>query len=204
MLIFKNNLYRKQHGEFLNLSTVQDFSTFFDPYRFVKASLDEEVELLDLIKKHPEEFWGDDLTGFYPRSHRFADLPTLRKLLDILREGLECKKNWYYMNTYHFSLLYDALNRFAYNYNHDSPEEMLKTLPEMQGKSIYFEQFVDDYFFNTVFLLTEDAYNRMSGEEKEKMGYTCPCQFGAINGLKPCPEEMELREAKDYPYPVYV
>ncbi|CCQ91409.1 hypothetical protein NITGR_660002 [Nitrospina gracilis 3/211] len=204
MLIFKNNIYRKQQGELLALSTVQDFSTEFDPYHFVKACLDEEVELLNLIEGHPQEFWRDDLAGFYPRSHRFAEMPVLRKLLEILIEGLEDHEHWYHMNTYHFSLLYDGLNRFAYNYNHDSPQEKLKSLPEMQGKPIYFEQFVDDYFFNTVFLLTEDAYNRLSGKEKQDLGYTCPCQFGAINGLMPCQEEMELQIAKDYPYPVYV
>jgi len=204
MLIFKNNIYIKRDGIQFTPENAPEYFSPFDPYLFIRKCLSEEIELLALFQKHPRQFWKDDLASFYPRSHRFSNIQTLIKLIHILLEGLDRKEHWYHMNTYHFSLLYDALNRFAFNYNHDSKEEMVKVFPDLKGDIINFNLFLKHYFFNRVFLLGEDEYNSLTGEEKEKKGYTCPCQFGAINGLQPCQEEMELTEAKDFPYSVYV
>ncbi len=204
MLIFKNNIYIKRDGIQFSPENAPEYFSPLDPYLFIKKCLIEEIELLDLIRKHPSQFWQDDLVSFYPRAHKYSNLRTLTEMIPILLEGLECNEHWYHMNTYHFSLLYDALGRFAYNYNHDNKEEMLKVFPDLKGNPINFEFFFKHYFFNNVFLLSDDHYNALSGEEKEKKGYNCPCQFGAINGLQPCREEMELTEAKDFPYTVYV
>lgn len=204
MLIFKNNIYIKRDGIQFSPENAPEYFSPFDPYLFIHKCLQEEVELLELFRKHPRQFWKDDLASFYPRAHRFANLKTLSELIQILLHGLDSREHWYHMNTYHFSLLYDALNRFAFNYNHDSEEEMVKLFPGLKGDAVNFKLFLRHYFFNYVFLLQDEEYNALSGEEKEKKGYTCSCQFGAINGLQPCPEEMELIQAKDFPYSVYV
>jgi len=108
------------------------------------------------------------------------------------------------MNTYHFCFLYDVLVRFSFNYNHDNKEGRLANLPELAGKTFQIELFINEYFFNTVFLLKDEQYNSLTREKKVKLGYDCPFQFAVINGLTPTKEEMELQSSSDYPYSIYV
>ncbi|NIQ02642.1 MAG: hypothetical protein GWM98_21620, partial [Nitrospinaceae bacterium] len=159
---------------------------------------------LSFLERQPREFWKEDALKFYPRAHKVGGLPTFRKLLTILQQGWAEPATWYHMNTYHFCFLYDILARFCFNYNHDNRVERLQTLPELQGREVPFDRFVEEFFFNTVFLLSEDEYNALSREEKESRGFTCPCQFAVIHGLAPTREELELRASKDYPYSIYV
>lgn len=205
MLIFKNNLYEKK-GRNVGAETKHpiEYYEWFDPLHFVKTTLMEELDGIDMIKRQPASFWSEDAKRFYPNAHKIGPLPTLQELVKILIKGLEDETYWYHMNTYHFCVLYDVLRRYAYNYNHDSREERMKTLPELNGEAIHFDLFVRDYFFNTVFLMSEDDYASLSAEEKLKRGLTCPCQFGVINGLLPTQSEMALKETKDYPYSIYV
>ena len=128
----------------------------------------------------------------------------MKTLLENLWEGLLAQDDWHHMNTYHYCFLYDVLIRFAFNYNHDNNEERNNTLPQLKGKPLRIKIFFQEYFKNTVFLLSEDEYNAMTGEEKIEKGYDCPTQFGVINGLTPTREEMDLIPSKDYPYSIYV
>ncbi|MEE9258431.1 MAG: hypothetical protein V3U37_02710 [Nitrospinaceae bacterium] len=206
MLIFKNNIYERTEPGVAGFSRTPDaeYNERFDPRNLIKNSLEEEEELLSFIQRQPKEYWKEDIKKFYPYAYKTGGLPVIRNLLQILGEGLDCPAIWYHMNTYHFCLLFDALARFSFNYNHDNREERIKSLKELRGRPIYFENFVKDYFFNTVFLMEEDKYNALSPEEKKKKGFNCPCQFGVINGLAPTREEMELKESEDYPYSIYV
>lgn len=206
MLIFKNNIYdRKSLGLFnLTRSPDPDYDDWLDPLHFIKTVLSEEEEILSFLERQPREFWREDARKFYPHAHKIGALKILIEFLQILEEGLENPSTWYHMNTYHFCFLYDVLIRHTFNYNHDNREERVRLLPELRGKPIYFELLVKNYFFNTVFLMDKDQYNSLTGEEKLRRGYDCPCLFAVINGLAPTREEMELKKAKDYPYPIYV
>ena len=181
-----------------------EYDELFNPLHLLEVVLDEEDELLDFLERQPKEYWGQDLKKFYPQSHKIGGLPIFRNLLHVLADGLEDPAVWYHMNTYHFCFLYDVLVRFAFNYNLDNRQERLNALPELKNKPLHIESFFGDYFFNTVFLVSEDSYNSLSREEKLKLGYDCPCQFGVINGLVPTREEMELQSSRSYPYSIYV
>ena len=202
MLIFKSDIY--ENADLKLQALVPENPPGLDPYKFIRSSLDEELELFSIVERHPKEYWTEDIRSFFPKSSYFSNYKILKQLIQILRDGLEDPGQWYHMNTYHFCLMYDVLNRNAYNYNHDNQNEKRKTYPELRGQPMKFDSFVKVYFFNTVFLLDQDKYNALSGEQKIQLGYTCPCQFGVINGLQPCPEEMELKKSKDYPYTVTV
>lgn len=202
MLTFKSDIYENANLKFP--AWVPGDPPGLPPYKFIQNSLNEETELFAIVERHPKEYWTEDIRSFFPKAHYFSNYNILKQMVHILQEGLEDASHWYHMNTYHFCLLYDLLNRNAYNYNHDNQDERRKAYPELQGQAMKFDSFVKNYFFNTVFLLEEDNYNGLSAKQKIQLGYTCPCQFGVINGLLPCPEEMQLKESKDYPYTVFV
>ena len=206
MLIFKNNIYSRKEMGLTTLSPTPDieYDARFNPLHLIEVALKEEDELLDFLERQPKEYWVQDLKRFYPRAHKVGSLPVFRNLQRVLTIGLENQTTWYHMNTYHFCFLYDVLVRFAFNYNQDNREGRLDALPELKGKPLHLESFVNDYFFNVAFLMDEDKYNSLTREEKLERGYRCPCQFGVINGLTPTREEMELQSSRSYPYFIYV
>ncbi|PIQ95956.1 MAG: hypothetical protein COV67_12150 [Nitrospinae bacterium CG11_big_fil_rev_8_21_14_0_20_56_8] len=206
MLVFKKNIYDKKEWESFGASRVADpeYKRRFDPHHFVEVALVEEEEIISFLERQPKQFWGEDGKKFYPHAYKIGGIEIIKKLLSILKQGFQDRSTWHHMNAYHLCLLYDVLIRFAFNFNHDMDEERLKSLPELQGKALQVDLFVKEYFTNTVFLLDEDRYNSLTPEEKLKLGSDCPCQFAVINGLLPTREEMELREARDYPYSIYV
>lgn len=204
MLIFKKNIYENRN---LNLGPAQkhpiEYYDWFDPFKFVKSGLEEDLDVIEVIGRQPSVFWKEDAKQFYPNAHKIGALPIILELIQILIKGLD-NSLWYHMNTYHFCVLYDILTRYAYNYNQDSRDERVKYFPDLRGEVIHFDLFVKDYFFNTIFLMNEDNYNSLSADEKRKRGFICPCQFGVINGLLPNQNEKNLKEAKEYPYSIYV
>ena len=203
MLIFKKNIY-EDYGPSPDHADLSKYPCAFSPFEFIKAALEDEVSLLEIAKKQPVQYWEEDSRQFYPNANKVGNLVLLEKFQSILLEGLIQKDHWFYMNTYHFCVLYDILYRFTYNYNNDIQEEKLKALPKIKAASIPLLLFIKDFFFNTVFLLDSEKYNSMSPEEKRLQGFTCPCQFGVINGLMPTQEEMALKVSKDFPYQLYV
>ena len=206
MLIFKNNIHDRQEMGLTTLSPTPDieYDARFNPLHLIEVALKEDDELFDFLERQPKEYWAQDLKRFYPRAHKVGGLPVFRNLQRVLTIGLENQTTWYHMNTYHFCFLYDVLVRFAFNYNQDNREGRLDALPELKGKPLHLESFVNDYFFNVAFLMDEDKYNSLTREEKLERGYKRPCQFGVINGLAPTREEMELQSPRSYPYSIYV
>ncbi len=206
MLVFKKNIYDRSelNSPGWSRSPDPDYDAWFDPKDLITSALEDEGEVLDFIGRQPAEFWRQDTEKFYPYADKMGGRRVLQNLHEILQEGQQCEQNWYHMNTYHFCYLYDVLVRFSFNYNHDNQEERIRMLPNLRGKNLHLDLFIKNYFFNTVFLLDEEKYNALSPQEKKKMGYDCPCQFGVINGLTPTRDEMKLKQSRDYPYSIYV
>ncbi len=205
MLVFKNNIYEAK-SVFPSTGTQSDpeLTHGLDPYEFIKISLLEEKDVVQFVEKQPRTFWDEDARNFYPNACKFGSFLTLRKFLFILLEGLGAKPAWHEMNAYHFCYLYDVLSRNAFNYNADNREERINSLPHLNARPLNFNLFVRDYFFNTGFLTSPDHFNSLSGAEKKEKGMDVPCLFSVINGLKPCLDEMVLKETRDYPYTLYV
>ena len=206
MLIFRNNIYDQQEvnpNRHLSCSDIEG-RKISNPYNFLSVALREEFDVISFLQRQPTEYWAQDSKKFYPRSHKMGNYSTFIDILNILIDGLENRKTWQTMNTYHFCFLYDVLVRFSFNYNHDNKKGRLESLPELKGKPFRIEMFIKDYFFNTVFLLNEDQYNSLTRPEKIKLGYDCPLQFAVINGLFPTNYEIKLQPSSNYPYSIYV
>ena len=148
MLILKNNIYEPYNLNKPNVSVTPDadYNQRFDPRRFIEVALTEEKEILSFIERQPQPYWREDLLQFYPHAGKANSLTYLKEIRQILKTGLKKSSIWQYMNSYHFSFLYDVLVRFAFNYNHDNDEERLNCLPEMEARPIYFENFISNYF----------------------------------------------------------
>ena len=206
MLVFKNNIYEPYNLNKPNVSVTPDadYNQRFDPRRFIEVALTEEKEILSFIERQPQPYWRGDLLQFYPHAGKANSLTYLKEIRQILETGLKKSSIWQYMNTYHFSFLYDVLVRFAFNYNHDNDEERLNCLPEMEARPINFENFISNYFYDRDFMMDETHFNSLTHEQKYPLGYDRPSLFGVINGLIPTREEMALKESKDYPYSIFV
>ena len=206
MLIFKKNIYdqREISPNLYPPSSDIEYDELFDPHNLLFVALEEESDVISFLKRQPAEYWPQDSKKFYPIAHKMGSYTIFDNLLQILKCGLGDHDTWQAMNTYHFCFLYDVLVRFSFNYNHDNKEGRLDNLPELAGKTFQIELFINEYFFNTVFLLKDEQYNSLTREKKVKLGYDCPFQFAVINGLTPTKEEMELQSSSDYPYSVYV
>ncbi|QPJ65671.1 MAG: hypothetical protein G3M78_09810 [Candidatus Nitrohelix vancouverensis] len=203
MLAFKKNIYSSQTTG--SLDTLDALGApAIDPVELLQIALKDERETIDFLERQPRDYWHEDGKKFYPHLYRVGGPEIMRTLLENLLEGLESKSCWHHMNTYHYCFLYNVLIRFSFNYNHDNREERKAVLPQLKGGPLNIKTFIKQYFKDTVFLLTPDQYNAMSGEEKLKKGFDCPHQFGVINGLMPTREEMQLRQSNDYPYSIYV
>ena len=71
--------------------------------------------------------------------------------------------------------------------------------PELHGERIDLNDFMENYFLDTSFLIDPDRFNKMDSKEKNDLGLTDPCLFGVINRLVPSEEEIGLKEIEN-PY----
>ena len=202
MLVFKNNIYDTPFPGKLTPSPDLEYNSYFDAHHFIEVALGQEEEVFSFIEGQSQIYWAKDLRQFYPYAGKVNSLYALKEILRILLAGLNETSCWQHMNTYHFSFLYDVFVRFSFNYNHDNLRERLLLLPELKGKTVYLENFINNYFFNKSFLVEPEYFNSLKPEEKT--GYDCPHLFGVINGLSPTQEEMSLKESQDYPYTIFV
>jgi len=206
MLVFKNNIYEPLLKINPNavLTPSEDYNQRFDPHHLIKVALDEEKDVICFIEKQSQIYWREDLLQFYPQAGKTNSLNYINKIRQILQEGLKNSSIWQHMNSYHFAFLFDVLVRFVFNYNHESEKERINYLPELKAMPIYFENFLDNYFFDRNFTIEEEHFNSLTQKQKQDLGYDCLNLFGVINGLVPTREEMSLKESKDYPYSIYV
>lgn len=206
MLVFKNNIYESLQANKTNvvITPSAEYNQKFNPSHFIKVALSEEQEIISFIERQPRQYWREDLLQFYPLSGKTNSLNYINQICELLKEGLEKPSIWQYMNSYHFSFLFDVLTRFVFNYNNENDREKINCLPELEARPIYFENFLSNYFFDTNFMTEEEYFNSLTEKQKHSLGYHCPCLFGVINGLVPTREEMSLKESKDYPYSIYV
>tara|TARA_B100000686_G_scaffold259940_1_gene272529 strand:- start:779 stop:1399 length:621 start_codon:yes stop_codon:yes gene_type:complete len=206
MLVFKNNIYEPFLSNNTNviLTPDEDYNMRFDPLHLIQVGLKEEREIIYFIEKQPSAFILEDLLRFYPCSGKFGSLDYVKQICHILERGLENFALWQHMNSYHFSFIYDALIRFIFNYNHDIDKERINLLPELKAQPIYFENFLENYFFDRNFNTDQDHFNSLTHKQKQALGYNCPYLFGVINGLAPTREEMALKDSQNFPYSIHV
>ena len=133
-------------------------------------------------------------------------------------EGFLDGSRWFSMNNYHLCYLYDSLLDRVEEYSYSETERRREMFPEMLGQPIDFNQFLNEYFFSTSFLVAAGRFNRMTPQEKIQLGKLDHAYFGAvlptpsatsiedptlgkvINTVEPTEEEMALEFCAEDPY----
>lgn len=193
MLHFKENIYLPTAETF----DKEDPQPQFDPYNFIIQTLVGDRDIFHGLQGNPDEE-AEQLQPLFPHASRFGGADILNTISKRLLEGIVQPDAWYQMNAYHLCYLYDSLTAVVDDYSYSDPDQRIEMYPEMMGADIDFNRFLDQYFFNTAFLMDQDRFNNMDTEEKQKYGFTDPCLFGVINHLLPTKEEIQLTQlAKD-------
>ena len=222
MLVFKKNIYFVDCKSGDGLETGPPQRDREDPkpiaYNFIHSTLANDQKLFDEIHQTPPEDGAGKLKIFFPHSSRFGNLLHLDTLSKNLMEGFLDKDRWFLMNNYHLCYLYDSLLDRVEEYSYSEPGRRLEVFPEMLGQPINFNQFLNEYFFSTSFLVAAERFNRMTPQEKNQLGKLDHAYFGAvlptpsstnsedptlgkvINAVEPTAGEMALEFCPENPY----
>jgi hypothetical protein len=195
MLVLKKNIYENFGTDSLAPSSNPNL----DPYNFIFKTLVSDRDLFLGLGQVDSEEAGERFKLFFPNASRFGAITIVNTISKRLLESLVIPDKWYQLNAYHFCYLYDSLYGFTEEYSYEGQEQRENMFPELRGDPIDLNDFMENYFLDTSFLIDPDRFNKMDSNEKNKLGLTDPCLFGVINRLVPAEEEMSLKEI-DNPY----
>ncbi|MZG30805.1 MAG: hypothetical protein F3741_08375 [Nitrospinae bacterium] len=196
MLVFKKNIYattQSNHPE-------NDVQHKLNPREFIFKSLTTDREIFYGLQKLPQLESRERFKTLFPHVSQFGSILHVNTFSRSLLEGLVDKYNWYGMNAYHMTYLFDSLHGTFEDYSYSETAQRIELFPELHGEGIDFDQFLENYFFGTAFLMAPDRFNNMSPEEKKSLKLTDPCLFGVINRLIPTEEEIKLKISPNPPY----
>ncbi|NIQ01306.1 MAG: hypothetical protein GWM98_13615 [Nitrospinaceae bacterium] len=220
MLAFKKNIYfcRVQNP------TVGYPQTYLDeeyggpsPFNFIETALLNSQHLLRELEEENLQAHAPPLDILFPQASRFADLTVLHHLSRQLTQGFTDCRNWYAMNCYHQCYLYDCLLEVVEDYSYNSEEERKTIFPELSGREMDFNQFLNEYFFNTVFLMAAERFNTLTADERKQLGRPPmalkdisipglargeedPTLSKVINRIPPSPDEIPVIPLPKDPY----
>jgi hypothetical protein len=196
MLVFKKNIYDKNYSFHPENGNQQNLN----PYDFVFRSLTTDREIFHGLEQLPQQESQDHFKTLFPHASRFGSISLLNNFSRSLLEGLVNQEKWYSMNAYHMTYIFDSLHGTFEEYSYLPPKERKEIFPNLNGNNIDFDQFLDNYFFDTAFLMNAERYNNMSAEEKKRLKLTDPCLFGVVNRLTPDNEETQINMSSEAPY----
>ena len=196
MLVFKKNIYETSHSKHPENGTQQNL----DPRDFIFRSLTTDREIFYGLQQLSQTESQDRFKTLFPHVSRFGSISLINNFSRSLLEGLVDKNNWYTMNAYHMTYLFDSLHGTFEDYSYSDTAQRKEIFPELQGEIIDFDHFLENYFFGTAFLMDAERFNNIPPEEKKDLKLTAPCLFGVINRLIPAEEEVVL---KIYPHTPY-
>ena len=196
MLVFKKNIYGKMYSSHPENGNQKSL----DPYDFLFKSLTADREIFFGLQQLPKQDSQDHFKTLFPHASRFGSVVLCNNFSRSLLEGLVDRNHWQSMNAYHMTYLFDSLHGTFEEYSYLKTEERKEMFPDLQGESIDFDHFLDNYFFGTAFLMNSERYNNMSPDEKKRLKLTDPCLFGVINKLIPDNEESQFNVNTETPY----
>ena len=196
MLYFKNNIYHITP----ETSDQVDTEAVFDPYNFIIQALVGDRDIFHGLKQVDSDEAVKHLKPLFPHASRFGGIDILNTISKRLLEGIVQPKVWYQMNAYQHCYLYDSLAAVVEDYSYSDLDQRVSVYPEMMGTDIDFNKFLDNYFFNTAFLIDSDRYNNMNAEDKRQSEFLDPCLFGVINRLVPTKDEIQLTRLDNDPF----
>ena len=196
MLVFKKNIYENSHSHHPENGRQQNL----DPRDFIFRSLTTDREIFYGLQQLSQTESQDRFKTLFPHVSRFGSISLINNFSKSLLEGLVDKNNWFTMNAYHMTYLFDSLHGTFEDYSYSEPAQRKEIFPELQGDSIDFNHFLENYFFGTAFLMDAEHFNNIPPKEKKDMKLTDPCLFGVINRLIPAEEEVVLTINPHPPY----
>ena len=196
MLIFKKNIY--EISEFTHPENIDDQG--LDPYNFIFQSLMTDREIFFGLNQLPEREGLERAKTLFPHASLFGNVSLLNNFSRSLFEGLIDRKVWHTLNAYHLTYLFDSLHGTYEDYSYSDHQQRMQIFPELDGKDINFDHFLENYFFGTAFLMDAERFNKMTPEQKKSLNLTDPCLFGVINQLVPTKEESVLQTTIVIPY----
>lgn len=157
--ITKNNPTHSEEANDAKLKSYMDYQRRLNHELFVYHSLEHAKTCL---QKNIEDCRGDNeklkpcLQQVFPFAHRFADGNVLMLMLRKLINGHNSSNNWYRMNAFYYTLVYDCLERFCKIYNRlvrESPEKAGDYNDISGGTEIDFDDWVQLFFHDLDFLV---------------------------------------------------
>jgi len=195
MLALKKNIYYCPYPAPFLGKTTDPFSDEDGPrplpYSLIFSSLSGDQKLFEELSQVKETDAKDRLQIVFPHSANFCNFQTLRDISKKLWEGLLAPDSWWALNAYHWCYLYDTLTDFTEEYSYGSESHRLKLCPEMLGQPFNFNQFLNEYFFNTAFLIDPGRYRKMSPRERRLLGKVDHALMGAVPTTEPLPGEID-------------
>lgn len=195
MLIFKKNIYFINYAfnrnSPFNIEMGDDQGPKPIAYNFIFASLANDRTLFHELQGMPEPLAAERLKLFFPNASRFATPAILNRISKRLLRGLLNHRVWYQMNCYHFCYLYDTLMELVEDYSYGDRNFRENVIPELQGHPINFNQFLNEYFFHTAFLIDPGRYNRLSRKERLRLGKIDHSLLGVLPLPEPCPDDED-------------
>jgi hypothetical protein len=164
-----------------------------------------EVAADDLLDLFDDEGWAAN----FPRSAACFTRELAHRVLTDMREKLD-QTELYMPTDYQWLLLYEALQVYVSVANDNQPDDLmneLRTLAQADDAAyvdfsrvrrrkhrvaIDLDAFLDEFFWDTDFLLEPDVHDELGAEQKQQLGIT-PELFGVIHRLSPHPDELILR-----------
>ncbi|KMP11592.1 hypothetical protein UZ36_03850 [Candidatus Nitromaritima sp. SCGC AAA799-C22] len=193
---FKKNIYQADPEPF----DEENPEPRFDPYNFILQTLITDRNIfIGLQRLDPGEA-AERFQPLFPHASRYGGVDILNSISKRLLEGIVQPDTWYQMNAYHLCYLYDSLAGVAGDYSYSGLEQRLTMYPELMGADIDFDDFLNEYIFNTAFLIDPDRFNNMDAKDKRQRGFVDPCLFGVINRLIPSDEEIKLTVLEENPF----
>ena len=174
-----------------------DIDSVFDA--IVRASIEAAIEDVEfIIGSHADANAAvQDFKDTYPEAGKVY---TPQTTLKVLQNMLEChnRPETYFLNDYHYLLLYDVLSVFCDVHNDLVSEakgkrkKQLSQVGEFFIEKIDFGDIIDSNFWDTDFLTNQKVILGLGVEGRKEMGMNDET-FSIANCMVPHPEELELR-----------
>jgi hypothetical protein len=147
--ITQNKPANSKESEDDELKQYMDYQRKLNHERLVYHSLDyAKNQLQENIDSPDSEKLSQFLQNFYAMSQRFADADTLMLMLRKLMNSQNSTNNWYRMNSFYHSVVFESMQQFVGVYNQmlvESPEKA-KGLGVSEGVEVDFEDWAYLYF----------------------------------------------------------
>jgi hypothetical protein len=167
----------------------------------LKASMEIAIDVITDLISYSEnpKVAKSELRSILPLAARvFNPVVALKTIRDMLQKLLS--PELYYLNDYHYLLLYDTLQLYSGLHNNlvrtagsKSEKNAAAKIGPYHIEKIDFDLLETLYFYDTDFLFDPEVMLSLGEEERKGMAFN-PETFAITQGLAPHPEELVLKE----------